>query len=162
MITVALEDPGTPDAAILLDELSNTLKTITGSSGGASFDPSDVRLERARFAVARDRDGNAIGCGAFRPLENDIAEIKRMYSRGSIQGIGSTVLLFLEKEAVGLGYAALRLETRRVNERAVSFYERAGYQRIPNFGKYVGRAEAVCFEKRLKPNDPRPGLDNAG
>jgi hypothetical protein len=31
----------------------------------------------------------------------------------------------------------------------VTFYERRGYSRIPNFGKYVGKEEAVCFEKRL-------------
>jgi ribosomal protein S18 acetylase RimI-like enzyme len=149
MITVASEDPDTPDVAVLLDELSASLKAITGSSGNTSFDPNDVRAENARFVVARDQCGNAVGCGAFRPLESGVAEIKRMYSRRCMPGIGSAVLLFLESEAQKLGYAALRLETRVVNERAVTFYERLGYHRIPNFGKYVGRAEAACFEKRL-------------
>lgn len=83
MITVAVEDPDTPDVAILLNELSDTLKTIKGSSGTASFDPNDVRVENARFVVARDGDGNAMGCGAFRPLETGVAEIKRMYSHRS-------------------------------------------------------------------------------
>jgi ribosomal protein S18 acetylase RimI-like enzyme len=149
MITVASEDPGTPDVAVLLNELSDSLKAITGSSGNTSFDPNDVRVENARFVVARDQYGNAVGCGAFRPLESGVAEIKRMYSRRCMPGIGSAVLLFLEREAQKLGYAALRLETRVVNERAVTFYERLGYYRIPNFGKYVGKAEAACFEKRL-------------
>ena len=48
-----------------------------------------------------------------------------------------------------MGYHALWLETRLVNERAVRFYESRGYKRIPNFGKYVGNTAAVCFEKRL-------------
>jgi ribosomal protein S18 acetylase RimI-like enzyme len=30
---------------------------------------------------------------------------------------------------------------------AVAFYERHGYRVIPNFGKYAGRAEAVCLGK---------------
>lgn len=149
MIKVASEDPETPDAAVLLDELSNELSTITGSSGKSSFDVGDVRGENARFVVARDRQGNAVGCGAFRPLGDGIAEIKRMYSRRSIPGIGSAVLRFLESEARELEYVALRLETRVVNARAISFYERLGYRRIPNFGKYAERPEAACFEKNL-------------
>lgn len=149
MVKVASENPETADAAVLLEELSNELRAITGSSGKSSFDVSEVRAENARFVVARDQHGSAVGCGAFRPLGNDIAEIKRMYSRRSVPGVGSSVLRFLEDEARKLGYVALRLETRVVNTRAIGFYERLGYCRIPNFGKYIGRPEAVCFEKRL-------------
>lgn len=149
MINIVSEDPDSPDAIVLLDELSDALRVMTGSSGKSSFDANDVRVANAIFVVARDQYGNAVGCGAFRPLESGIAEIKRMYSRRCTRGAGSAILLFLEMEALKLGYAALRLETRVVNEKAVTFYERRGYSRIPNFGKYVGKAEAACFEKRL-------------
>jgi ribosomal protein S18 acetylase RimI-like enzyme len=152
MIKVVSEDPSTPDAVVMLDELSDVLSVITGSSGKSSFDVNDVRVANARFVVARDQSGKAVGCGAFRPLESGIAEIKRMYSRRSMLGVGSAILSFLELEALKLGFAALRLETRVVNEKAVTFYERRGYSRIPNFGKYVGKEEAVCFEKRLAVN----------
>ena len=148
-ISVAAEDPETADAALLLAELSDQLRLITGSSGQASFDVNDMRGERARFVVARDGDGQPVGCGALRPLEHDVAELKRMYSRRTAPGIGAAVLAHLEAQARQLGYAALRLETRAVNARAVGFYERLGYVRIANFGKYVGRPEAMCFEKRL-------------
>lgn len=149
MIKVVSEDPCTPDAAVMLDELSDVLSVITGSSGRSSFDVNDVRVANARFVVARDQYGKAVGCGAFRPLESGIAEIKRMYSRRNMPGVGSAILSFLEIEALKLGFAALRLETRVTNEKAVVFYERRGYSRIPNFGKYMGKEEAVCFEKRL-------------
>lgn len=145
MIVVMTEDPGTSDAVVLLDELSAALQTITGSSGTASFDASDVRVENARFVVARNGNGQPVGCGALRPLATDVAEIKRMYSR--VPGVGAAVLAFLEQEAQQLGYTALRLETRAINEKAVAFYERHGYVRISNYGKYAGKAEAVCFEK---------------
>jgi ribosomal protein S18 acetylase RimI-like enzyme len=147
---IAIEDPESADAAVLLEELSGTLAAITGSSGKASFDVNDVRGERARFVLARDAQGNAVGCGGFRPLETGIAEIKRMYSRRSIPGVGTAVLRFLEAQARELNYTVLRLETRIVNTRAVAFYERLGYTRIPNFGKYAGRPEAACFEKELR------------
>lgn len=132
-----------------MEELSETLARITGDSGKASFDPDDVRSNSARFVVARNGNGEALGCGAFRPLQEGIAELKRMYSRPGTTGVGSAILAFLESEASALGYKALWLETRIANERAVSFYERKGYRRIQNFGKYDGNPKAVCFEKRL-------------
>jgi len=148
VIVVVTEDPGTADAMVLLDELSAALQAITGSSGKASFDANDVRVENARFVVARNVNGHPVGCGAFRPLATGVAEIKRMYSR--VPGAGSAVLAFLEQEAQQLGFVALQLETRAVNQKAVSFYERHGYTRIPNYGKYAGKVEAVCFEKQLR------------
>ena len=45
---------------------------------------------------------------------------------------------------------AIRLETRRVNSRAIAFYERSGYGRIAAYGRYIGRPDAVCFGKRLQ------------
>jgi GNAT superfamily N-acetyltransferase len=148
-LQIASIDPGHPDALQLLDELSDTLAAITGSSGKASFDPDDVRGPQARFVVASNSAGIAIGCGAFRPLQEGIAEIKRMYARPGNSGTGSAILAHLEAEAKTLGYQALWLETRLVNQRAVGFYESRGYKRIDNFGKYAGNALAACFEKRL-------------
>ena len=154
MLTIAIEDPGSADATALLDALSNTLQAITGSSGRASFDAADVRVADARFVVARDGAGRAVGCGAFRPIDTmdngRVAELKRMYSDGSMAGIGAAILAFLEAEAVQLGYTALRLETRLVNARALAFYGHVGYQRIINYGKYAGNPAAACFEKRLR------------
>lgn len=148
---ISTKDPDSPDALRLLEELSDVLKRITGDSGKASFNGDDVRVFNARFVVAYDETGAAVGCGAFRPLQNGIAEVKRMYARPGTQGVGSAILAFLEREAIHLGYKALWLETRLINERAVSFYTRWGYRRIPNFGKYLGNPKAVCFEKKLVP-----------
>jgi GNAT superfamily N-acetyltransferase len=157
--TVSAADPTSDDAQALMAGLSDTLARITGSDGRASFDIEDVRGERARFVVARDAQGRAVGCGALRPLPGaaaGIAEIKRMYAVPGTAGVGSAVLAFLESEAARLGYAQTWLETRLVNARAVAFYERRGYARIENYGKYRGNAAAVCFGKRLPaPSAPR-------
>jgi GNAT superfamily N-acetyltransferase len=149
MITISIEDPTSADSHALMEELSVTLARITGDSGKASFDPNDVRAPKARFVIARNIEGHAVGCGAFRPLHEGVAEVKRMYSRPGTIGVGSAILAFLEAEARNFGYKALWLETRIVNERAVNFYERRGYRQISNFGKYVGNAKAICFEKQL-------------
>lgn len=157
-ITVAAEDPAGADALALVAELSAVLTALTGASGQASFDAADVRGPRACFALARDAHGRALGCGALRPLADDLAddlaEVKRMFARPGTRGVGSAVLRFLEGEAARRGYARLRLSTRRVNERAVAFYERHGYRRIPGYGRYAGSPVSACFEKRLAPARP--------
>ncbi len=86
---IRAEDPGTPDAIALIDELSAALAAITGDSGRSSFDADDVRAARACFAVARNANGEAVGCGAFRPLADGVAEVKRMYARPGNPGTGA-------------------------------------------------------------------------
>jgi hypothetical protein len=61
-ITVAAEDPASADAQALIAALSQTLAALTGGDGRSSFDVADVRGARARFVVARDVDGRALGC----------------------------------------------------------------------------------------------------
>ncbi|HEU4775697.1 MAG TPA: GNAT family N-acetyltransferase [Telluria sp.] len=134
-------DPASLDAQLLMEELSATLAAITGASGKASFAPQDAGV---LFVVARADDGALLGCGAVRPLQDGVGEIKRMYARPGTRGVGAAILRHLEAQ----GYPELWLETRKVNARAVGFYLKHGYQVIPNYGHYIGRLDAVCFGKR--------------
>lgn len=149
MLSVRAEDPGTPEAIVLVDELSAALAVITGDSGRSSFEADGVRVEGALFVVARDADGQALGCGAFRPLAGGVAELKRMYARPGHPGVGSALLAFLEAQAAALAYRAIWLETRVVNQRAVGFYLARGYTQISNYGKYAGNDQAICLAKQL-------------
>ncbi|SKA04304.1 GNAT family N-acetyltransferase [Consotaella salsifontis] len=142
-------DPGCEEAVALLDRLSQTLSSITGSSGRASFDTEVMKEKGTLFVLVRDADGCAVGCGAYRPLQVGVAELKRMFASAGTRGVGSALLTYLEDRARSDGYEAIWLETRRVNERAVRFYEKHGYRPIPSFGQYVGRAEAVCLGKTI-------------
>lgn len=150
MITVEKSDPLSQDSLYLIEKLSAELASITGDSGKSNFTLTSMDEERALWALAKDRKGKAIGCGAIRPLTENIAELKRMYSNRSSPGIGNALLTFLEAAAKSLGYDELWLETRNVNQRAVNFYKKNGYIRIENYGPYVGREEAVCFAKSLQ------------
>lgn len=148
-IVITAESPFSSDAISLMNELSECLQTITGNSGKDSFDAKDVCSDRATFVIARDQSGKALGCGAFRAMDETTAEVKRMYAQNKGMGIGSKILCYLEHRAHDFGYKSLRLETRIVNTKAVSFYERSGYRKIPNYGKYAGRTNSICFEKEL-------------
>jgi ribosomal protein S18 acetylase RimI-like enzyme len=151
-MTIAIIDSQPTDSAALglIDALSRRLAGITGSDGRSHFTP-DALGPRSCFLIAMD-GAEAVGCGALRPLEPaDIGEIKRMYAHVPGRGIGSRLLAALEERARGFGYRVMRLETRKVNGAAVAFYLRHGYAVCENYGPYVGRDEAVCFEKRLLP-----------
>ena len=132
----------------LLSALSEELFQITGSDGRASFSEDDMQMERSVFLVAL-ADGEAVGCGGLRPVTDDVCEIKRMYAKYRGRGIGNEILHRLERYAQEYGYKEIWLETRKINENAVQFYLRQGYRIRDNYGKYVGRSEAVCFEKMI-------------
>jgi ribosomal protein S18 acetylase RimI-like enzyme len=82
-------------------------------------------------------------------MTDEVCEIKRMYAKHRGQRIGSEILHRLEKYAQEYGYKEIWLETRKVNENAVRFYLQQGYRIRDNYGKYVDRSEAVCFEKGI-------------
>ena len=98
-LAISAESPFSPDAVSLMDALSQCLQNITGNSGKNSFDVKDVCNNRAIFVIARDQSGEAIGCGAFRPMDKTTAEIKRMYAAKNGMGIGTQILLYLEHRA---------------------------------------------------------------
>ncbi|WP_416760532.1 GNAT family N-acetyltransferase [Roseateles sp. So40a] len=144
-----------PDAVLLMHQLNQRLERLSGDSGASRFDAASMPAGRSVFLVARGRDGALLGCGALRPLAQagaaPVAELKRMYARDGTRGVGRALLQALEREARTLGYRAVWLETRRINERALRFYRRHGYSDIPNYGAYADRRDAVCLGKTLNP-----------
>lgn len=131
-ITIATENINSIDANELIDELSDVLMNITGDSGRGSFDNSDMNNSRSVFVIAKE-EGRAVGCGAFREISIDTAEIKRMYTRKKSCGIGKRIITYLEANAKEFGYNRTVLETRRCNENAVNFYLNNGYKIISNY-----------------------------
>lgn len=148
-LKVSKADIHSEAAALLLSELSGRLNRLTGSSGEASFSLCDVEEEKSIFVIAMLRCEPA-GCGAIRKVCDSTGEVKRMYARENGHGTGTAILTFLEEKAREFGYNRLICETRKINTVACSFYIRNGYSVIPNYGKYQGRDEAVCFEKVLR------------
>jgi len=150
MITVEKSDPFSSESHRLIEMLSEELAAITGDNGKSNFTIEGMYDDKALWVLAKNIHGKAIGCGAIRPLTQNTAELKRMFSDRSVPGVGAALLTFLETSAKDMGYSELRLETRHINHRAVNFYEKNGYIRIENYGPYIGRTEAVCFSKALR------------
>ncbi len=139
-------EPSSSDFQSLVTELNSSLAQITSDSGESSF-ASDTFDSSKDGCIVVYQNNVAVACGVFRYHESEVCELKRMYSNKS--GAGSYLLEQLERYAVNKGYRRAVLSTRRVNSKAVSFYERNSYSESTAYGKYIGVKRSICLSKVL-------------
>jgi putative acetyltransferase len=89
---------------------------------------------RGLFLVVMD-DEKLVGTGAVKKLEENIAELKRLWLLEEYHGqrIGYQVVSQLLNFARTYGYKKIRLQTSQKQERAVRFYTRIGFYEIPSY-----------------------------
>jgi putative acetyltransferase len=149
---VEVIDPRGPEAAELISALSAELARrydyMEDGSGG--FKPEDALGPGGAFVIGRI-GGSPIACGAIRPLEEDVAELKRVFVKVDFRGRGysKAIVNELERQARVRGYRVMRLETGVRQPEAISLYESLDYRPIPNYGEYRDSSLSVCFEKKL-------------
>ena len=148
MLSIKISNPNDPSAYPIIEELSQNLYERFGSDGKNSFTDWEYNNPKYVFIIAQ-LDAEIVGCGTIRPLSEKRGEVKRMFAKCPRKNIGQTILSFLETKAKELNYEELVLETRVKNEEACSFYLKSNYTKIPNYGKYINRLDAVCFQKTL-------------
>jgi putative acetyltransferase len=149
-VSVTVEDPYGEVTAHLIENLSAELGARYDDDGSGAFHPDDVRVPGGAFVVAWFGE-RPVGCGALRPLERGVGEVKRMFVEKDFRrrGVAKKILGKIETIACVLGYRALRLETGTLQPEAVNLYKSVGYQRVRCYGQYVDNPLIVCFEKRL-------------
>lgn len=150
MITVEEESWDTPVGAQLRAAQRAELDDRYGNSNHEPGGPPSGD-DIAVFVVARDDDAVGIGCGALRLLDDDEAEIKRMYVIPAERGRGASVAILrkLEGCARTRGVRVLKLETGSGQPDAVRFYEREGYAKIDPFGPYADEPTSLCYARTL-------------
>jgi putative acetyltransferase len=150
-LSLKIADVHSQEAHELMGALTQELKLRYGDDGGVNgFRYEDFAQKKAVFVLAR-WEREAIGCGAIIPLQEDIAEIKRMYVaplfRG--KGISRQILIKLEDLAQSYGFQKIWLETGTEQPEAISLYFSCGYHPIPLYGYYKDDPRSRCFEKSL-------------
>lgn len=142
--------PDTGEALALIRALDEDLRARYRKDETYGLRPEDLHAPLLIFLVARV-GRQPVGCGAVRPLEPGVGEIKRMFVlpdwRG--RGIGRGLLSALETHARAIGYSRLRLETGTLQPEAVGLYRSAGYENRAAFGEYLGHPQSVFLEKAL-------------
>jgi N-acetylglutamate synthase-like GNAT family acetyltransferase len=148
MLIIKISNPNDQNAYAIIEELSQNLYERFGSDGKNSFTDWECNNSKYLFVIAKFNN-EIVGCGAIRPLSEKTGEVKRMFAKYPRKNIGQSILSFLETKAKELLYDTLVLETRVKNEEACLFYLKSDYRQIPNYGKYAGRLDAICFQKNL-------------
>lgn len=147
---IALEPADQPEIIGLIDELDAYQKPLYPAESHHGIDIAALSGPDVLFAVARDADGRALGCGAI-VLEAAHGELKRMYTRPADRGRGvaSALLRALEAAAEARGCRRVVLETGYLQTDAIALYERFGYRRRGPFGTYVDDPNSVFMHKEL-------------
>ena len=147
---ISLESPPHPDVIQHIHHLTPYQNPLYPPECHYGIDIAALSAANVLFAVARDGEGTAVGCGAI-VMEPEFGELKRMYVRPENrgQGVAAKVLGFLEGEAMARGCAMFRLETGVSQPEALSFYARAGYARRGPFGTYPDDPLSVFMQKEI-------------
>jgi ribosomal protein S18 acetylase RimI-like enzyme len=138
MVSVAVEDPTTPDAHWCIEqyfaELNARFETGFDPAESIPADADELTPPAGALLIAR-LNGRAIGCGALKFHPDAPAELKRMWvapeSRGL--GLGRRLLDELEKHARAAGATVVRLETNRALKEAIQLYRSTGYREVAAF-----------------------------
>lgn len=95
-------------------------------------------------------DGHLAGCVGVRKLDDDIAELKRMYVRNEYRGhgIGARLLEQAIQLSTTLGYKKIRLDTLEDMSAAQALYRSFGFYIIPAY-RFNPHKGAVYMEKDL-------------
>lgn len=117
-----------------------------------SFYSQFNKIDKIKHVVLAYENEKPIGCGAIKEYSADTMEIKRMYVSPESRGkrIATRILSELENWTSELSFTKCVLETGKRQPEAIGLYKLNGYNLIPNWGRYTGVENSLCFEKELK------------
>lgn len=148
-IVVRTADGTHPDFRRLVAQLDRELYERNGEQQ-AQFDRFNG-IDKIRNAVVAYLDGLPSACGAFKPMDGETAELKRMFVHPCCRrkGLAAHVLAALEAEAIRQGFRVMVLETGVNQFEAIALYDKSGYRRMDNYGAYAGNPLSLCMSKTL-------------
>ena len=149
MVTISRTTSQNPQFLQLVSELDKELAIRNGDAN--DFFAQFNKVDLIQHVIVAYEGSLPVGCGAIKAFEENAMEVKRMYVLPEKRGLGVAAIVLNELEiwAKSLGYQRCVLETGDDMLPAVRLYQKAGYQRIPNYGQYADLANSVCFEKWL-------------
>jgi ribosomal protein S18 acetylase RimI-like enzyme len=127
--------PGDP----ALEDFPAEISSLPGRYG-----PPDGALLLAFY------DGEPAGCVALRAVDQQTAEMKRLYVRPQCRGlrVGKTLAEARIEEARKSGFERMRLDTIPGMDEAQSLYRRLGFKEIPAY-RFNPNPQTLFFELSL-------------
>lgn len=108
-----------------------------------------VYLQGGDFIVG-ELDGQIVAMAAFKRVDSDTAELKRMRVHPDFQrrGFGQSIVQELEKTAKRMGYKKMVLNSSPRWTKAQKFYRKMGYKETRR-GVVYGKFFVIFYEKYL-------------
>jgi ribosomal protein S18 acetylase RimI-like enzyme len=137
-VSLDFEPPTSGAARRCLDsyfrELAERFEDGYDAAKDRSAPPSEMTPPAGRFVVAR-LDGDPVGCGALKRVDERAGEIKRVWVAKSARrlGIARRMLRTLEAAAHEMGLMILRLDTNKALTEARALYRKEGYREVERF-----------------------------
>lgn len=149
-VVIAAEPPRQPELLELMRQGDEFTLSLYPPESCHLLGVEELEAPGVTVFAARENDV-VVGMAALVDRADGSAELKRMFVPESARGRGvaSALLRAVEDRARAASITLVQLETGPLQHAALALYERSGYTLIPNFGKYAGDPNSVCFEKRL-------------
>lgn len=152
-VSIAIETPLQDDVRALVTALNAHLTPLSPEEFQFKMTVEQMAGNDTTVFVARDETGRAVGMGALKVFDGELAEVKRMYTLPDIRGqrVGVAIVEAIEALAREKGVKTLKLETGNAPEfgPAWRLYERRGFTRCGAFLDYPDSEFSAFFEKAL-------------
>lgn len=127
------------DNAVVADIIRLVMTEFKAIGCGYSINDSEMEDMYTAYAPGRsafyvvELDGQVLGCGGFGPLtgaEQDICELRKMYFKSELRGlgVGTKLLNLCLEEATRAGYRHCYLETMANMQQAQRLYGGHGFK----------------------------------
>jgi putative acetyltransferase len=151
--TVTIESPLQDDVRALIAELNEHLLPLSPLEFQFKMSVEQMAAPDTTVFVARLQNGEAVGVGAIKLHDSQLAEVKRMFTRPKVRGqcVGVMLLDAIVGRAQELGVTKLVLETGTGSdfEGAWRLYENCGFTKCGAVLDYPDSEHSAFFEREL-------------
>lgn len=152
-VKIAQETPLQDDVRHMVAELNAYMKPLTPPEFQFQLTVEQMAGSGVTVFVARDAAGKAVGMASLKAHDEELGEVKRMFTLPVVRGerVGSKLLQRVEDEARAQGLKRLVLETGEAPgfEPAWRVYERGGYTVCGVVLDYPDSGFSRFYEKML-------------
>ena len=153
-ITIAVESPLQDEVRDLIRDLNAYLNPLSPDEFQFQMSAEEMAEPSVKVLIARDASKQAVGMASLNVKDDELGEVKRMYTLPEARGkrIGSLMLERIEQLAGQAGLSILKLETGAVSgfESAWRLYERNGFSQCGAFLDYPDSGYSRFYEKKLE------------